>query len=650
MRKPRTKDREEVEDEDCGDNAAKAKTIASQQRSPLVHFFISVWTRVKFLFTTALAEACECSAPAKSRSFNRNSPSPFKELDLESNSRETFPNTVPLEEAVNSAFVVEQHATPTPSSPPGDHSTQPVAKVARLPILRETSTLLEHFYEDLDELGNADMDPLAGVHLEPVVPSLSSDHVISGATVAFVQPILLTSAAPLTHSAKLLTVVEQFPFTELPERVEKEELEELKFECIPESLCCSTEFSSEVDCPPVPVTTLGRLHTQFKNGEMSKEEYNDLVSHVIDSTLPRNLSDTPETRKPIGANQLYAWQVQPNLPDENVEIDFPNHPENAVTSDATPISFINDLISNAIEEVSREEGFKTEKNEIVIEKEGATVKDSTLTITLQEQPQSSRQSFREHQFPPTEVPLNHDCLCASDISYDGIYSSSFDRVRSVRTYYNECNMRSKRSSSLKSGRSPSRKIVRFADSLGLDLATIRQVKDQDHPPQIPASATLDLNLDSEKSLCSLGAKQFQICFPQPGASSSFMHRVLTSYVCLENARVDSSRGLLTGTVRVKSVGFEKKVFIRLTYNNWSTFTEVPAAYVQDSHDGATDRFSFSAVFPTSIVAQDKAQFAVRYETHTGEVHWDNNHAENYQILCYAKATDMAGDGSWIHYI
>ncbi|VEL07446.1 unnamed protein product [Protopolystoma xenopodis] len=212
----------------------------------------------------------------------------------------------------------------------------------------------------------------------------------------------------------------------------------------------------------------------------------------------------------------------------------------------------------------------------------------------------------------------------------------------------------KRSSSLKSARTPpdtpARKAVRFADVFGLDLTTVKTVFDHDAPPKIPASAMQDLRLDSDLSLSSIGAKHYRLCFAQPGASPSFMTRVLAQTVSLESADIDQTRNMLTGTVRVKSFGFEKHIFIRITFNNWQTHSETSAAYVQGSHDGMTDRFSFSIVFPVCMVAGEQAQFAIRYETHTGLLFWDNNYGQNYVVTCYAKHTDMGGDGSWIHYI
>ncbi|VDN36797.1 unnamed protein product [Dibothriocephalus latus] len=236
--------------------------------------------------------------------------------------------------------------------------------------------------------------------------------------------------------------------------------------------------NADGDCHshPIPVTMISVLHQQLRNGEITPEEHQEITESIVQSTIPRNLSDSPETRKPVGVTKLYAWEPPPAETDDSGE-----------KGDA----------DNEEEQKAEEE-------------------------------------------------------------------------------------------------------------------------------------------DDNSETCS--------------ASSNFLNRVLRCNVALENARVDSSRGLLTGTIRVKSLGYEKHVSVRISYNDWATFCDLPTNYVQDSHDGVTDRFSFSAIFPVTVVANEKVQFAIRYETHTGEVFWDNNMGENYCIICHAKATDMAGDGSWVHFL
>ncbi|KAM7542022.1 hypothetical protein Aperf_G00000004329 [Anoplocephala perfoliata] len=606
-------------------NTESGESNSEHHRFPASNFFVSFWARVKFLFTTALAEVCNCSVASKKELSHGDS---FSNKGDEDCSEDTSHQAI---ESPPDALHADQEPTRIPlldaiaeggssdlREERNDISAQS-HEVAVITLLRESSHNLDKPQDSLDNY-----ETILEEHLEPI--DLTDEGQFSTAIV-LAHPTMMASVAPPTYFSKLLQVAEKKEIFEVLPTGDEEVIFEENFPA--EHICSSSEVSSDNECFQ-PLTTLGRLQTKLMNGELTNEKYQEMAACVIASTIPRNLSDSDETRKTRGANQLYAWQIPPPLPGLHSDEDLMGSTVQQVGIDEYDSgAFVECLISNAVEKIARDD-----------RSNGSGDSDS---------PQKTDQvdgakpgSF--HPFP-LDIPNLYD-------PYDEeLQTASLDRVRSV-SYAGV--VRSKRSSSLKSERSPDdvpcRKIVRFADSLGLDLATVRQVKDADNPPNIPASATLDLNLDTEKSFSSLGAKQYQLCFPQPGSSANFMHRVLTSFVCLENARVESSRGLLTGTIRVKSVGYEKQVAVRITYNNWSTFFEIPASYVQDSHDGITDRFSFSAVFPSTMVANDRVQFAVRYETHKGTTYWDNNHGENYVITCYAKATDMAGDGSWIHYL
>ncbi|EUB56671.1 Glycogen-binding subunit 76A [Echinococcus granulosus] len=622
MLKPQTTD-------DIGITANKIDTSDSnlgRRRSPFINFFVSFWARIKFLFTSTLGDVCDCSVSSKSRPSNCDSSIRGDEDCAEATSSQLniSPSNVTDQEP-SKCVLLHTIAEEGSDDLRCEQSSAPQSSEAAVSLLlRESSQHLRNSYDTLET-----SESITEEHLEPV-EFMDEGPFLTAVT--FAHPVMMASVAPRAHFSKVIQVAKKLHVFEVPPIVEEEVGVEDDY--LAESVCSSSEVLNDAKCSR-PLTILGRLHTKFQNGDLTTEEYDRLATSIITSTIPRNLSDSTETRKPLGANQLYAWQLPPPLPERDPAEEALPHSRHAVIDAQNPGFFVDLVISDAVTKVSHGSGRDYTEEKSVVPRPSSVDQVDNCLLAVED---------------PFRISFSLPC----DISYDGLQTASLDRIRSPTA--SSCNkvIRSKRSSSLKSERSPDdtpcRKIVRFADSLGLDLATVRQVKDTDHPPLIPASATFDLNLDTEKSFSSLGAKQFQICFPQPGASPIFMHRVLSSYVCLENARVDSSRGLLTGTIRVKSVGFEKKVTVRITYDNWSTFFEIPASYVQDSHDGTTDRFSFCAVFPSSMVANDRAQFAIRYETHSGGTYWDNNLGENYIIHCYAKATDMAGDGSWIHYL
>lgn len=609
-------------------NVESAENHSERHRTAATNFF-SFLARAKLLFTTALAEVCDCSIASKHHPPNGDSFSikgdeeGFDENS--SNSIKTPLNTIPADQEPSKIALLhgcDNEDIGDLRAENNEVSTKP-PEVAVITLLKESSHDLNKSYDSLRSC-----DPVLEEHLEPID---QGDEGQFSTAITFAYPTMMISVEPQVYYSNIPQVAEKSQIFEVPLTSEEEVF--MTDDFLAESVCSFSEISNDSERLH-PLTTLGRLQTKLLNGYITVEEYQKRACDVISSTIPRNLSDSYETRKTRGAGQLYAWQIPPPLPEIHYfeKVMEPSAQEDLDVFDESNLSaFVESQVSIAVENVNNDCQLDDSFNQksMPIDKPDGTIINASENVQLQ-------------------------AAKPSDISYDGFQTTSLDRVRSPTISDCSVTKRSKRSSSLKSERSPDdtpcRKIVRFADSLGLDLVSVRQVKDAENPPIIPASATVDLNLDKEKSFSSLGAKQYQICFPQPGASPNFIHRVLTHFVCLENARVDSSRGLLTGTIRVKSVGFEKKVAVRITYNDWSTFFEIPTSYVQNSHDNTTDRFSFSAVFPNSMVANDRAQFAIRYEIHSGVTYWDNNHGENYIVTCYAKATDMAGDGSWIHYL
>ncbi|KAM9350859.1 uncharacterized protein ABDE67_008156 [Symphorus nematophorus] len=87
----------------------------------------------------------------------------------------------------------------------------------------------------------------------------------------------------------------------------------------------------------------------------------------------------------------------------------------------------------------------------------------------------------------------------------------------------------------------------------------------------------------------------------------------------------------TGVIRVLNISFNKAVYIRSTMDSWATYFDHPAEYVQGSHDGETDKFSFKLSFaPPYTTHGSRIEFVVRYETSDGDF-WANNSSMNYVV-------------------
>lgn len=198
--------------------------------------------------------------------------------------------------------------------------------------------------------------------------------------------------------------------------------------------------------------------------------------------------------------------------------------------------------------------------------------------------------------------------------------------------------RVRRCSSLKSGKTPPgtpgmKKIVRFADVLGLDLADVRTFLDE--VPKVPKSAFEDLDVTIPSQALQLGPPLEKVLVPlfqQPGSLPGFLERLRDRQVCLESAAVTDPVSLtITGCVRVRNLDFHKSVHIRYSLDNWRSYSDLTASYVENSCDGFSDKFSFM-MFGNSMQIGQRVEMAVRFQA-KGEQFWDSNYGTNYCFQC-----------------
>lgn len=213
----------------------------------------------------------------------------------------------------------------------------------------------------------------------------------------------------------------------------------------------------------------------------------------------------------------------------------------------------------------------------------------------------------------------------------------------------------RRSTSLKTYKTPPgtpsrKKAVRFADVLGLDLESVRHILNLEEPPTVPLSAMKDLKVGLEEDHKTEGVRFLTACFSQPGAAPDFLDRVKGLKVSLENCIVDDKDMTVTGTIRVANVCFHKKLIVRFTLNNWLTFEDVTASYVQNSNDGPTDSFCFTITVPQYFSVGSRLEFAVMFNG-DGTVYWDSNFGKNYSVECYARSIPLSeNDNAWVHFL
>lgn len=205
----------------------------------------------------------------------------------------------------------------------------------------------------------------------------------------------------------------------------------------------------------------------------------------------------------------------------------------------------------------------------------------------------------------------------------------------------DCSIRAprvRRCSSLKTGKTPPgtpgrKKSVRFADILGLDLADVRTFLDE--VPKVPKSAYEDLEITLPSSSLQMGPPLDKVLVPlfqQPGCLPNFLDRLRDTQVCLESAAVTDVINLtITGCARVRNLDFHKSVHLRYSLDNWRSYSDLSASYVENSCDGFSDKFSFM-LFGNSLQIGQRLEMAIRFQA-KGEQFWDNNYGLNYCFQC-----------------
>jgi len=100
-------------------------------------------------------------------------------------------------------------------------------------------------------------------------------------------------------------------------------------------------------------------------------------------------------------------------------------------------------------------------------------------------------------------------------------------------------------------------------------------------------------------------------------------------VVLEDLVVAKDGSTVTGYVRVRNETYEKRVVVRNTQNEWSTYQDTAAEWMESLKGGECDRFMFQLNLP-------KGPFAVHLAieaTQNRKTVWDNNCGNNYYITC-----------------
>ncbi|CAH8294300.1 unnamed protein product, partial [Schistosoma turkestanicum] len=149
---------------------------------------------------------------------------------------------------------------------------------------------------------------------------------------------------------------------------------------------------------------------------------------------------------------------------------------------------------------------------------------------------------------------------------------------------------------------------------------------------------------------------WSLTFSQPASRYyEFRQKLEQNIVSLESINItqSSSNDLpsfssdvkLSGTIRVKNICFEKFIYLRLTKNNWQTYTDYQAVYSSQLSSGTWsgpkryDTFIFNITIKSDqqpyFDVNDKIEFAICFIASNNDNHkteyWDNNDHKNYII-------------------
>ena len=193
------------------------------------------------------------------------------------------------------------------------------------------------------------------------------------------------------------------------------------------------------------------------------------------------------------------------------------------------------------------------------------------------------------------------------------------------------------------------KRVVFADSRGLSLTAVRLFsEDQDSgrssrrpsgPPPSPRGPGAVLSEDDGCYSCTVATccpgTRLQLDFPPPSADfQALRSRLARDMVALESCAVVTEGAVLRGTARVKNISPRKDVRVRVTFDSWQGYRDVPCAYVAARYGGPqTDIFEFSVPVPKVLDAKKRIEFCLSYlpDGHSRPF-WDNNEGQNYGVL------------------
>ncbi|CAF1503883.1 unnamed protein product [Rotaria magnacalcarata] len=191
---------------------------------------------------------------------------------------------------------------------------------------------------------------------------------------------------------------------------------------------------------------------------------------------------------------------------------------------------------------------------------------------------------------------------------------------------------------------PPKKAVRFADMLGLDLESIRYMTPPDQSANLLKQECIRIKLEqlrqAKNQLNSLttslndtkkSTKQYYLVSKHFTSPTNIIPLIYDRQVMLECLYTKDSAAY--GTVRVHNISFEKRVFTRLTDNEWQTSQDIYGWHSMNYENNNTDTFTFEIrlkKYDDSTTVPKQINFAICLQAANQEF-WDNNLGWNYVL-------------------
>ncbi|XP_061876796.1 protein phosphatase 1 regulatory subunit 3G [Entelurus aequoreus] len=173
-------------------------------------------------------------------------------------------------------------------------------------------------------------------------------------------------------------------------------------------------------------------------------------------------------------------------------------------------------------------------------------------------------------------------------------------------------------------RSNGPKRVKFADSMGLSLASVKHFSSLEEP-HVPSKVfSRHASFPPQGDL--LGVLDHHFDLPEPHDPDGRVRRLR---VCLEQLSVTQFD--VRGHVRVLSGGAHTEVGVRYTFNDWLSHVDAQALLEEAELPGGTGaRYGFTMYTPPFMEPGSAVHFAVYLRGDEGEF-WDNNDGRNFTL-------------------